>query len=172
MKNLHLQLVKTHVRYALELADGDTALAASYFAVTETEFKNACDKYELLSNHNVYAIEYLEGLYDVYDLEVEQYHNFIANELCVHNCSDPNLQNIPSHEKSIRMLFEASTNEHINEVENTLILPKLDEVETTRGWLKGYNLTVQDKIIAEDNTTISITDIQETSDNYVVTLLA
>ena len=109
MKNLHLPLVKHNLIYALELSKGDVAEAASYFAVSIDEFVKACDKYEILSNHNVVSIEYLDDLYEVYDLEVEEHHNFIAGELCVHNCSNPNLQQIPSHEKAIRMLFKASS---------------------------------------------------------------
>lgn len=45
---------------------------------------------------------------NVYDIEVKGYHNFIANDLCVHNSSDsPNLQNIPSKNKEIRKMFVA-----------------------------------------------------------------
>lgn len=58
--------------------------------------------YELLSfyglanhNHIVTKIEYLDDPVDVYDIEVDEHHNFIANELCVHNSSkSPNLQNV------------------------------------------------------------------------------
>ena len=35
------------------------------------------------------------GVEDVWDMEVEEVHNFIANGICVHNSSDPNLQTIP-----------------------------------------------------------------------------
>lgn len=35
------------------------------------------------------------GKRHVYDLEVEEFHNFIANEICVHNCSKPNAQQYP-----------------------------------------------------------------------------
>lgn len=45
----------------------------------------------------------------VWDMEVEDVHNFIANGICVHNCSEPNLQNIPRPDdelgKQIRSLF-------------------------------------------------------------------
>src|SRR5690606_25858166 len=47
-------------------------------------------------NHAVTGIEVLDQRVDVYDIEVEECHNFIANEICVHNsCSDPNFQNFP-----------------------------------------------------------------------------
>lgn len=35
------------------------------------------------------------GNRNVYDLEIDGIHNFIANELCVHNCSRPNAQQLP-----------------------------------------------------------------------------
>lgn len=50
------------------------------------------------TNHRVVSIE-TAGSYKVYDLEVEEFHNFIANEICVHNCSRPNLQQIPKSEE-------------------------------------------------------------------------
>lgn len=37
-------------------------------------------------NHRVVRIEVLEGEHDVYDITVPIYHNFIAGEICVHNC--------------------------------------------------------------------------------------
>ena len=45
-------------------------------------------------NHVVTKIEKLNQSVDVYDLTIEDCHNFIANEICVHNCSSPNLQNV------------------------------------------------------------------------------
>lgn len=51
-------------------------------------------------NHKIVKIEYLEDAVDVYDIEVEDHHNFIANELCVHNSSsEPNFQNQPVRDK-------------------------------------------------------------------------
>ncbi len=48
------------------------------------------------NNHRITCIEERSGKVDVYDIEVEGEHNFIANELCVHNSSSgPNLQNMP-----------------------------------------------------------------------------
>ena len=45
-------------------------------------------------NHMVQSVKPYNTCH-VYDLEIETYHNFIANEICVHNCHDPNLQNLP-----------------------------------------------------------------------------
>lgn len=47
----------------------------------------------------------------VWDMEVDQDHNFIANNFVVHNCTEPNLQNIPRPDtdlgKQLRSLFIA-----------------------------------------------------------------
>ena len=53
------------------------------------------------------------GVKHVYDLEVEEFHNFIASEICVHNCSSPNLQQLPKahgdeDNYAIRKLFIGS----------------------------------------------------------------
>ena len=74
--------------------------------------KDACDKlieeYDLCINHEIVSIEEV-GYMKVYDLEVEHYHNFIANEICVHNCNNPNLMQIPNAGEedayNIRSLF-------------------------------------------------------------------
>ncbi len=46
-------------------------------------------------NHVITKVEQLDAEVDVYDLTVAEVHNFIANEICVHNCVNPNLQNPP-----------------------------------------------------------------------------
>jgi len=49
-----------------------------------------------VDNHIIDHIETLKMKVDVYDIEVEDTHNFIANEICVHNSSQkPNFQNMP-----------------------------------------------------------------------------
>lgn len=53
------------------------------------------------------------GVRHVYDLEVEDLHNFIASGICVHNCSSPNLQQLPKahgdeDNYAIRKLFIGS----------------------------------------------------------------
>lgn len=53
-----------------------------------------------LGNHTITGVEWLDGTVDVYDIEVEGVHNFIANEICVHNSSsDPNMQNVQKRDK-------------------------------------------------------------------------
>lgn len=62
----------------------------------------------LRRNHIITRIEELPDKVDVYDIEVKDYHNFIASEICVHNSSrKPNLQNLPRDDKDIRRAFKA-----------------------------------------------------------------
>jgi DNA polymerase I-like protein with 3'-5' exonuclease and polymerase domains len=59
------------------------------------------------NNHMITHIEKLPNFYPVYDIEVEGTHNFIANEICVHNsCVDPNFQQVP-RDPFIRSLIAA-----------------------------------------------------------------
>ena len=84
---------------------------------------------------------------------------------------DPNLQNIPSKEKSIRCMFTASVDYHDNEVEDVLKLPITDEVETNRGWVLGKDLTVEDLLKDSENNYIQITKIDKTDNSYIVYIL-
>ena len=77
------------------------------------KFKDIQEEYGIEPwNHRITKIEEINEIDDVYDLEIEDCHNFIANELCVHNSSNnPNLQNIPSRRemgKDIKKLFVPS----------------------------------------------------------------
>lgn len=96
----------------------------------------------------------------VYDIEVENHHNFIANGICVHNSSaEPNLQNIPSHATDIRHMFRATAardemydckyDEDSNEI--SIELFKYDSVYGQNGELvKVYNLAIGDTILLKD----------------------
>ena len=60
--------------------------------------------------------------------------------------SDPNLQNIPSHLKEIRMLFRGGQQNKETVVnDNCLIIKELDEVETVNGWKAATDIVVGDK---------------------------
>lgn len=53
-------------------------------------------------NQEITKVEILNKSTDVYDIEVEKYHNFIVNEICVHNSSSmPNFQNLPKRDPEI-----------------------------------------------------------------------
>ena len=70
----------------------------NYYGVDTTrQYGNQFTK--VSNNHFITDIEILDIKKDVYDIEVEDAHNFIANEICVHNSSSmPNWQNIPGHD--------------------------------------------------------------------------
>lgn len=60
---------------------------------------------------------------------------------------NPNLQNIPSHEKCIRLLFTAGRgNYEVRKTHNYFVLNKWDEVETDNGWKQISQLTLNDYI--------------------------
>ncbi len=73
------------------------------------------------NNHEILAVERTGRFVDVYDLEVEDTHNFIAGELCVHNCTNPNIQQIP-HEDEFRRCFVA-------EEGNVLVIADYSQIE-------------------------------------------
>lgn len=100
-----VQLQPNHLRYALELAEGNDVIAAGYFGVPVDKFRQACKRHNVAYNHQILSIE-PAGLRHVYDLEVMDTHAYIAGEVCVHNC-DPNMQNIPSHNREIRTMYIA-----------------------------------------------------------------
>lgn len=43
------------------------------------------------SNHKVVSIEELIGEHDVYDIQMPEFHNFVANDIFVHNCDHPDI---------------------------------------------------------------------------------
>lgn len=62
--------------------------------ITRT-WANQCGRF-VPNNHRIVRMEELDEPVDVFDIEVDGCHNFIANEICVHNSSDePNFQNLP-----------------------------------------------------------------------------
>ena len=70
-------------------------------------FRRFCEEKDISYNHTIISVHKVEN-HHVWDIEVKNYHNFIANELCVHNC--PNMQNMPNPKssqigKDIRGLF-------------------------------------------------------------------
>ena len=61
--------------------------------------------------------------------------------------SDPNLQNIPSHNKDIRKMFKATDDEISISTDNDIfIVDRWDEVHTSEGWVSCSNLKVGDDL--------------------------
>jgi DNA polymerase I-like protein with 3'-5' exonuclease and polymerase domains len=86
----------------------DAGLKAS--GISSRRWKKIKARFETVgvapNNHEIMAVERTGRFVDVYDLEVEDTHNFIAGEVCVHNCTNPNIQQIP-HEDEFRRCFVA-----------------------------------------------------------------
>ncbi len=70
------------------------------------DYKALCRQLGLEANHKILSTSAI-GPRRVYDLEVEGLHNFIVNELCVHNCSNPNFQNLPRDDKRVKSCIVA-----------------------------------------------------------------
>ncbi len=84
----------------------NTCVAASKLGIGTRRLKAICRTRGLVYNHAVTSVKSV-GTRRVYDLEIEGEHNFIAGEICVHNCSKPNIQQIP-HEENYRRCFRAA----------------------------------------------------------------
>ena len=99
------------------------------------------------NNHEVIRIERLSSYVDVYDLEIEDTHNFIANEICVHNCQKPNAQQFPRDAK-FRNCFIPSPGKKLFSC-----LPAGSFVVTNKGCVPIQDVRVGDKAIQEDGST-------------------
>ena len=82
---------------------------------------------------------------------------------------DPNLQNIPSHNKDIRKMFIPSYKEYsvTFDSDNNLEVKSWAEVMTDRGWKCANRLKIDDKIQDEGGEFLSIKDIK-TQDTSVI----
>lgn len=72
--------------------------------------------------------------------------------------SDPNLQNIPSHNKDIRKMFTATKDEKwVEESGSSFVVSLWDEVKTVDGWKYADNVCQGDKLqVMEDNKLIEV----------------
>jgi hypothetical protein len=73
--------------------DSRTLETSKSLGIGTPRLKKLCAKYDLPYNHAVTSVRPY-GERRVFDLEVEDTHNYIAGEICVHNCREPNIQNI------------------------------------------------------------------------------
>ena len=81
--------------------------------------------------------------------------------------SEPNLQQIPSHNKEIRMLFKATETERLAETETDIFEVKTyEEVLTSTGWKKATQVSNLDILIGEDNSQSQVKNIN-IKDNLV-----
>lgn len=86
------------------------------------------------------------------------------------SCSNPNLTQIPSHNKEIRMMFKASVEEHtITSTDNVYVVPYTDEVEVEKDvWKSVKDLIIGNTIINNCNQYEVIKDIKIVDKNYYI----
>jgi DNA polymerase I-like protein with 3'-5' exonuclease and polymerase domains len=83
--------------------------------------------------------------------------------------SEPNLQQVPSHAKNIRMLFTADTTYRKVELsDDYFVVPSSDEVETLMGWKSVKDLVVGDVIRGEDSDEIIMNIEKRLDNNYFI----
>jgi GTPase SAR1 family protein len=70
-----------------------------------------------------------------------------------------NIQNIPSHNPEIRMLFKAKVEEVQKEFDDLLVVPEITEVETVNGYQYCRDLHTGDKLLINDGEVVDIKDI-------------
>ena len=70
------------------------------------------------------------------------------------SCTEPNLQQIPSHAKEIRLMFKASTKyNNVDCQDNSYRLSRLDEVQVDKdNWKKVNDVVIGDKLYTSENT--------------------
>lgn len=79
---------------------------------------------------------------------------------------DNKMQNIPSGEKSIRMMFTAGyTYYSVDTEDNVFRIKNNCEVQTAFGWKKSNNLSINDVLIC-DNEQVKIKNIEKIDDFF------
>lgn len=102
-----------------------------------------------VNNHLIVSVERLTETDDVYDLTVEGTHNFVVGGISVHNCSKPNLQNIPKRnpliQKPIRKLLIAPPGKKLvaadaSQAELRFIAHESQDVEMIKVYREGRDI--------------------------------
>lgn len=102
------------------------------------------------------------------DNRLHAHFNQVGTDTGRFSSNEPNLQNIPSKEKAIRMMFKATEGQYdVEEKDNYYILCKYDEVETSEGWKKVHDLTTNDYL--EGDKIVSIENIDGL--NYKISVM-
>lgn len=96
------------------------------------------------NNHEILSVERSDRYTDVYDLQIEETHNFIAGEICLHNCTNPNIQQIP-HEDEFRSCFVAEEGNVLviadySQIELRILAEVSDDPEFVRAFREGEDL--------------------------------
>ena len=79
--------------------------------------------------------------------------------------SDPNLQNIPSHDKAVRLLFQAKVDDHeVEEENNVFTVSRLDEIQLANNvWKRVQDVKIGDLLQTDDDSCYPIINIVVTA---------
>ena len=84
-----------------------------------------------------------------------------------------NLQQIPSHETSMRMMFKASTiynNEHIDDNDEIVLNNYVDVMLKDQSWKKIKQVVIGDEIVGDDETIYKVVNIETINDKIKLKL--
>ena len=86
-------------------------------------------------------IDKLPACINPVDNRLHAHFNQLGTDTGRFSSSDPNLQNIPSKEKAIRMMFKATSGEYeVPMIEDKYRVIKWDQIQTSSGWKRGMDL--------------------------------
>ncbi|MCA1631576.1 MAG: Hint domain-containing protein [Acidobacteria bacterium] len=94
---------------------------------------------------------------EVYDITVEGVHEFIANGIVVHNCTNPNVQQVP-HAEEYRRCFRAQ-GENRKLIIADYCVAEGTRVATRRGLLPVEEVRVGDEVFVEDGGTAEVSSV-------------
>lgn len=82
------------------------------------------------------------------------------------------MQNIPSHENSIRMMFTSSEEIYNKDYVGCVTLKHTEDLKTPEGWKNIKQVSIGDKIYVNDDADLEviaiISNIENKDDSYVV----
>ena len=100
--DLLAQMVSKGIRNAIQEYGHDYRTYKRWCAEAEVSIPDRRTRDEVPTNHVVVAVIDEGEEVETYDLTIEDTPNFVVNEIGVHNCSDPNMQNQPRDDLRLR----------------------------------------------------------------------
>lgn len=117
-------------------------------------------------------IDKLPECVNKFDNRLHAHFNQLGADTGRFSSSDPNLQNIPSHEKSIRMMFipTETTYKDVEINDNFYEVSGIEEIETCDGWKSVKEIKIGDQLIIDKDNNIYdvVKDIKTNEDTYEI----
>ena len=83
--------------------------------------------------------------------------------------SDPNLQNIPSHNKDIRKMFKATNEEKLVSTDTQqFVVDRWCEVECADEWKYADKIVVGDELVLDDGSCVNVCEVNVNKDTVVI----